>query len=116
MANRAVPDEVINANGFREYDWVTTHLRTFYAGLFKRIKKEDLFFEGRFYPVSGDMAMMFPMLEMAGLHAKHLDHLAYVYNIDNPLNDFKKDIALILRITAFIRTNEKYEPVTSLGF
>ena len=36
-----IPKEIIEKNTFREYNWITTHLKTFYAGLFQRIKKED---------------------------------------------------------------------------
>lgn len=45
----------------RQAPWTATHLKTFRAGLFQRIKKEDLDI-----PHAGDLAMMFPMLEMAG--------------------------------------------------
>jgi len=34
-----VPPEIIETNAFREYPWVTTALRTFYAGLFQKSRK-----------------------------------------------------------------------------
>lgn len=71
----------------RHKDWVTSHLRTFYAGLFKKIKKSDLQFEGKFFPTTADLAMMFPMLEMARSHAYFVNEILYVYNYTNPLND-----------------------------
>ena len=33
--------------------------------------------------------MMFPMIEMAGKHHKCISKVLYIYNIQNPLNDFK---------------------------
>ena len=53
-----VPDHIIEKNEFREYNWVTTAMRTFYAGLFHKIKKEDLMHEGQFFQMSGDLAYM----------------------------------------------------------
>lgn len=73
----------------KESDFLFSHLRTFYAGLFKRIKMKDLLHEGHFYPVSWDLAMMLPMLEMARHHAVFIPEIMYVYNRENPLSDDK---------------------------
>jgi len=63
---------------------IFSHLRTFYAGLFKHIKMEDLLYEGAFYPYSWQMAVMFPMLEMARAHAVFIPEVLYVYNLETP--------------------------------
>jgi len=78
-----IPKEVIKANSFRSYKWVSSHLRTFYAWLYKRIKVEDLKYQGKFVPFGGDLAIMFPMLEMAGEHSKFIPEVLYVYNCVN---------------------------------
>ncbi|MFA6535598.1 MAG: glycosyltransferase family 2 protein, partial [Candidatus Babeliales bacterium] len=83
-----IPEEVIKANSFRSYKWVSSHLRTFYAWLYKRIKLEDLMFDGEFVPVCSDLVTMFPMLEMAGRHFKFISDVLYVYNCINP-NSYK---------------------------
>jgi hypothetical protein len=44
-------------------------------GLFKKIKKEDLLYEGEFVLMSWDIAMMFPMLEM-----ESKGHIAFISN------------------------------------
>ncbi len=79
-----IPEEVIKSNSFRSYPWTSSHLRTFYAWLYKRIKMEDIMFEGKFVPVCGDVAIMFPMLEMAGTHLRFISEILYIYNCSNP--------------------------------
>lgn len=108
-----VPDHVIASNGIREYSWVTTHLRTFYAGLFHKIKKDDLLLEGVFFPMAWDLAFMFPMLEMSGRHSRFIPDTLYVYNVATPFNDIKVDPAYQLGLGWLIRTREKYAPLSS---
>lgn len=109
-----LPWEVIEWNAHRKYRWVTSHLRTFYAGLFKRINKEDLLYEDDFYPMTWDLAIMFPMLEMAGHHIKFITDILYIYNLDNPLNDWRKDYRLVVKLHNLIRQQQPYEPLKEL--
>ena len=74
------PDFFIENNLFRDYRFISAHVRTFYAWLFKKIKKEDLMHNGRFVPASTDSTAMFPMLEMAGKHVKFIPDVLYIYN------------------------------------
>ncbi|MDB6080791.1 MAG: hypothetical protein JWO53_63, partial [Chlamydiia bacterium] len=72
--SKLIPDSIYKERGFRSYSFVSSHLKTFYAKLFQLIKKEDFLFEGNFFPMAGDMAFMFPMLEMASQqHVKMVD-------------------------------------------
>jgi glycosyltransferase involved in cell wall biosynthesis len=73
----------------RYKNWQYSHLRTFYAGLFKRIKLADLTENGAFFNVAWDHAIMFPMLEMAREHAYFTPDVLYVYNYETPLTDAK---------------------------
>jgi hypothetical protein len=51
----------------RNVPWFATHLKTFRAGLFQQIRKEDLQQkDGSWIRYAVDLAVMFPMLEMAG--------------------------------------------------
>jgi hypothetical protein len=45
------PAFVIATHAFRRYTWVSSYLRTFYAWLFKRIRIEDLMYQGVFFPM-----------------------------------------------------------------
>lgn len=111
---RQIPDFVTEQNAFRNYTWLSSHLRTFYAGLFKKIKTEDFMFEGKFLPTTCDMAEVFPMLEMAGEHATFIPKIMYVYNHTNPLCDFNTRLELQLYLERVIRGKPKYERLSSL--
>jgi len=108
---KALPKEVIQQNMYREYDWSTTHLRTFYAGLFKAIKIEDLLYKGTFFDVTWDRAFMYPMLEMAAGHFAFIPEILYSYNCDNPSNDFKVKLFEQITCCNLIRSMPKYEPL-----
>lgn len=105
---KEIPQEVIRSNAFRKYTWVTAHLRTFYAWLFKEVKYEDLLYKGQFYPMAGDVAYMFPMLEMCGERFKFIPDNLYVYNIATPISDSKKNERFQLQLDAFIRNKPRY--------
>jgi len=85
---RDFPQDIIEKSEYRRYYWYSSQLRTFYAALFKRIRKEDLQVEGEFFKVGGDLAFMFPMLEMAGGRMRFISTINYVYN-QTPFNDFR---------------------------
>lgn len=108
----------MEANCFRQYDkvpFVTTHLRTFKAALFKRIKKEDLLYNGEFYPVAGDLAWIFPLIEMSSKgHVRFIPDVLYYYNNYNPLCDHNKNYALQRQFTYEIYAKKPYEPLDNL--
>ena len=105
---KPMPAGIVANNLYREYDWVSSHLRTFYAGLFKRIKLQDLVYKGSFFKTSLDMAFMFSMLEMAGDHCRNISEVLYVYNQATPNNDFKKHLVEQLHNDKVIRSRKKY--------
>ncbi len=101
-------------NFFRKHPWVFSHLRTFYAGLFKKIKVDDLKYKGEFIKIFSDFATMLPMLEMAKRDRfKFLKKTLYIYNSINPACDFKKDV-IPLEIIDHIQNLEPYDPLESL--
>jgi glycosyltransferase involved in cell wall biosynthesis len=92
--SKQLPYEVIAAHFFREYWWLTSHLRTFYAALYHKIKYEDMLYkDGNFITRAGDVAIMYPMLEMAGFHSKFIDKILYVYNGTANAEDAKNSTA-----------------------
>lgn len=110
---RALPEHIIDHNSYRTYDWVTSHLRTFYAGLFHLISLDDLRYADGYFPMAWDLAMMFPMLEMAGRHSRFIPQVLYVYNTENPLNDFKQNLKLQQSIDRLIRGKKRYKPLAA---
>lgn len=103
-----IPQEVVKTNTFRFFR-CPSHLRTFYAWLFKKIELDDLLYEGEFFPMTWDMAMMYPMMEMAGERHYFMKTVNYIYNISNPINDNKVDPALQNFLDQYIRNNKPYE-------
>lgn len=67
----------------RTVPWKGTHLKCFRAGLFKRIKLEHLKGpDGEWLEHARDLALMFPLLEMAGpARRAHVAEEIYVYNL-----------------------------------
>jgi glycosyltransferase involved in cell wall biosynthesis len=111
-----IPDNVREEKLFRSYNWVSSHLRTFYAKLFQQIKKEDFIgIDGEFFPMTCDLAMMFPMLEMASKQHYHfVSDIIYIYNCANPINDYKVNLKLQLTIDEYIRSLPPYEAIETL--
>jgi hypothetical protein len=110
----AIPQWVIDQHCIRTYRWITTHLRTFYAGLFQKINKEDLLYEGKFFSMAWDLGIMYPMVEMASNHTRFTPDILYLYNTANQINDNKVNLDLQGKIDVFIRNKEKYRPLISL--
>lgn len=107
--SKEISSETIETNNVRANEWSASHLRTFYAWLFKLIKKEDLIGPcGNFYQMSWDQAIMFPMLEMSGHRAKFISEVLYIYNAANPISDYKVDRELQRSLEAAIRRQTPY--------
>jgi len=107
------PEDVVKNKQFRQFTHIPSHLRTFYAGLFKKIRKEDLMYQGNFYPMTWDMAFMFPMMEIAHTHYQYIPNALYVYNDTNPINDHKVSQELQRKLDIEIRSKPVYESIDS---
>ncbi len=102
------PATIIATNMYRKYRWIASHPRTFYAWLFKQVQKDDLLYNGEFFPMTWDQAFMYPMLEMAGTKAHCINEVLYSYNQANPINDGKVNLQLVLHLERFIRGKQRY--------
>ena len=96
---------------FRKIEDAPSHLRTFYAWLFKKIRKDDLLYENNFPIVSGDLAMMLPMIEMANGHFQFISEILYIYNDCNPISDHVKNKALQWDVGNYFRRLTPYMPL-----
>ena len=85
--SKPVSKSLLLEGKLRQQTWTTSHCRTFYAGLFQKVKKEEFMMDGKFFSSGCDLAEMFPMLEMARERAKFIPDLLYVYNKSNPISD-----------------------------
>lgn len=98
-------------NGFRSYSLPSLHLKTFYAGLFKKIQESDLIFQGKFLPASAELAYMIPMLEMAKEHFQFIPDILYICNREGLPHEEKETT---LQCERFIRSLNAYQPLSSL--
>lgn len=111
---RAVPKHVQRKQSYRHYSFIYMHPRTFRAWLFKLVKLEDLIaekingFEGDFYPASNDVAMYFPMVEMAHTHIKFIPDILYIRNLYSEIVGFKVDRSLQTSSAREIRKKQSY--------
>lgn len=115
----AFPEVVIREMCYRDYKWVSSHLRTYYAWLFKQVAYEDLLYDGiipelqhALWPAAADLAIMFPMLEMANGRFFYVEDVIYAYNRSNPLNLCMGDTLFVQNHCAeLIRAKKKYKPL-----
>jgi len=87
------------------------HLRTFKRKLFDKINHEDLKENNKYFKVTGDMALLFPMIEMAGDKVKFITDVMYMYNDLNPLNDYKIKLQEQERVEMLIRNKQPYKRI-----
>ncbi len=95
----------------RSEPFTATHLKTFYAGLFKKVRPFDLMSGGKFLQAYADLAYMIPMLELAGPHAQFISEVLY---IQNRQGNYKEDREVQLRCEKFIRGLDVYPALTCL--
>lgn len=96
---------------FRLQPFAASHLKTFYAGLFKQIRESDFICAGTFLPVCSDLAYMTPMLEMAKDHFYFIPEILYIRNTQAT---YKEDRESQMRCEKFIRALDPYPPLTAL--
>lgn len=107
------PSNIIKNRRFRLYEWITRHIKTFYAGLFKNIELEDLLHtDHKFFSMAGDFAVVFPLLEMASNnHISFIPEVLYIYNDLNLKSDHYIDFDLQLSLGQYIRNKKIYDPL-----
>lgn len=97
-----------------------SHIRSFRAGLYHKIAEQDPTFscmkdkDGEFYRMTYDVAIMFPIMEMAGLEKTlYNDEVMYMYNRDNPISDDKVNQQLQWDIHKEISGKKKFNKIES---
>ena len=108
---KSFEESIVKNNDFRSSSKGAQHLRTFYARLFKKIQKEDLMYQGKFFTMTYDVAMFMPMLEMSGFKYYCITDILYIYNDLNPINDHKRNKELQKHLDKLIRCKSKYLPL-----
>ncbi|VBB17684.1 hypothetical protein YASMINEVIRUS_147 [Yasminevirus sp. GU-2018] len=79
-----IPEEVKKTKGFRNAPWMSVHLRSAYAKLFKNIElRHYIDHEGTFFRMCTDQSEMFPVLEMSQMRNLNIARPMLVYNKHN---------------------------------
>ena len=90
IQGKKYPKLIRDFNLYRKYFWYASHLKTFRHDLWLSIDQNDLVDQnGIYFSVASDLALMFPMLEMAGNRQEFIKEILYVYNDQNPISDHK---------------------------
>ncbi len=105
---------IIDSSTYRYVDWRASHLRSFYAKLFKNIKREDLVHDGKFFQSGWDLALMLPMLELSGSKQSYIHDILYVYNNNNPISDYKIRAQQQAMFDGIIRRQQRYTKLDKL--
>ena len=107
-------------NSLRKTPFKVSHLRTFRAGLYQKIQEQDPGFSsmkdlnGDFYKMTYDVAIMFPIMEMAGYDkVKFNDTILYTYNRGNPISDDRVNQALQTNIHMEINKKPCFKKIES---
>lgn len=97
----------------RQSEWTTSHLRTFKAKVFRKIKVEDLIGpNSQFWETTGDQAIIYPMLEMVGEENVYFtEDINMVYNVENNLNDYKVNFDRQQEYSRLIKAKTPYEKI-----
>lgn len=106
-----LPDKALINNTIRDIPFTISMIRTFYAGLFKKIKLKDLLYQGKFLPSADDFAFMIPMIEMAPTHSLFIPEVLYIINDSNPIRESSVIENLQVKLMKHLKTKEKYQPL-----
>ena len=87
-------DAVVKAGAFRVVEESPFHLMTFKSWLARRIDHKDCMLKGKYFQTSYDLALMYPLIEMAGKHHKFINRITCV--VENNTRE-QSDLDKIIR-------------------
>ncbi len=89
----------------RRHSWRASHLKSFKYKLFKHLKAEDFKHKGDWLPAASDVALMLPLIELAGLkNCKHIHDTIYYWRDSTP---FKTNVEKQKKSEKIIRKKQK---------
>ena len=104
-------------DNYRMEPWCGTHLKTFRAGLFQRLREDDLKFNGEWIDRADDPAFMFGVLEQAGKdRIVFCPEILYHYDLAASFewSATQAELAHERAIVAHVRGLKPYERLESL--
>jgi len=111
MASNGAYSEDDFVHGVRRASWRASHLRTCKYKIWKNIRDESLRGpDGNYFTIAGDLALMYPMLEMAGYkRVQYIPEVLYIYNHGTPFGDEKLRYADQKLVACYISNMPSYE-------
>ncbi len=108
--------EYKNGDDYRNSPWRASHLKTFLCGLYSNLREQDLKdSNGEWLRTCSDLALMIPMMEMAGKEKiRYIDRALYIYNDLSDLNDHKVSAKDQRESDQWIRKCEPYKQIKRL--
>lgn len=86
--SKPTPKRILRSARHRSCDFRWSHLRCFYAGLFKQIPRERFSIsKTKFFPAGADISVMLNLMDLARDHTFFIDQELYKYNDHSPLNE-----------------------------
>ncbi len=109
---KALPETICLLHAYRDFGWYTSHLRTYYAGLFKHIPVGYFIRDDTFLKTTCDLAIMFALLELSGGRVRFIDEILYTYNTTNDNSDHRTRFLEQIHNDHWIRTCQPLQPLT----
>ncbi|RTL07410.1 glycosyltransferase family 2 protein [Candidatus Dependentiae bacterium] len=112
---KPVPEFIVNNQSYRKGPFYYMHLRTFKGWIFKLIQLKDLItdtvegFVGDFFPASNDLAMYYPIVEMAHTKVHFVKDIVYMRNVSSRLVGFKVDRTIQVNAGQEIKRKKPYQ-------
>ena len=98
------------ANYRNKGQWCSSHFRTAKAHLYKKINKEDLMYRDDYFKQGGDLALVYPLIEMAGNDRTiFYDKVCYLYNNNLPTNDHHLNLVNQRKMAKIIQSMKPYK-------
>src|ERR1700722_19552957 len=111
---KQLPDGVKRLGVYRDCGFMTSHLRTYYAGLFKQIPVGYFIRQGAFLRAGCDLAIMFGLLELSGGRVAFIEDLLYIYNTANVNSDCRTRMVEQLRNDYWVRSRQPLRALQTL--
>jgi hypothetical protein len=106
----------VSGADYRIDTWSAGHLKTFRAGLVKLIRPEDVRKGDDWLPLAPDVALMMPMLELAGQHVAFCSEVLYVYHLETSFEwgANRQELEQEKACEMHVRSLAKYAPLERL--
>ncbi len=96
-------------SAYRKNKLKISHLRSYRVDLYHYINEEDLKKNNLFFPVTYDVAIFMPMLELSCGRNNRIDEAHYLYSYDTGTNDYSRKDNSQGVYNEIIRAKQKYK-------